>query len=174
MKKLTLIRHAKSSREQTLLRDIDRPLSDRGRQDAPLIGHHLKEIHDFAPDAFISSPALRARTTAEIIQCGAALTHLTIREEPRIYEAPVNTLAAVLREIPENLRHAVLFGHNPGLENLANWLCGQRAIYGLRTGGVVMLQLNLDAWTEVRPGCGSLLTYFYPAQIGGGKDAHGD
>lgn len=174
MKKLTLIRHAKSSREQSLLRDIDRPLSARGEQDAPLIARHLKELHDFAPDTFISSPALRARTTGEIIQREAALTHLTLHEESRIYEAPVNTLATVLREIPNHLRHAVLCGHNPGLENLANWLCGERAIYGLRTGGVVMLQLDLDAWAEVRLGCGRLVTYFYPAQIGGGKDAHGD
>lgn len=174
MKHLTLIRHAKSSREQSLLRDTERPLSPRGAADAPLIARHLRTLPNFAPDALVTSPAVRARTTAEVIQQEATLTHLPLREEPRIYEAPVNTLATVLREFPDNVQNVVLFGHNPGLENLANWLCGQRAIYGLRTGGVIMLALDLASWTEVRLGCASLITYFYPAQIGGGKDAHGE
>ena len=173
MKRLTLIRHAKSTHDQVMLRDFDRPLSPRGLQDAPLVAHHLREIHAFAPDFLLTSPALRARTTAEMIQREAALTDLPLQEEVRIYEAAVDTLAAVLRETPDNYQHAVLFGHNPGLENLTNWLCGGRAIYGLRTGGVVMLEVDLTAWTSTRRGCARLLTYFYPAQIGGGKDAHG-
>ena len=174
MKHLTLIRHAKSSREQSLLRDIERPLSPRGTADAPLIARHLRAMPNFAPDALVTSPAVRARTTARIIQQEAALTHLLLQEEPRIYEAPVNTLATVLRELSDTLQNVLMFGHNPGLENLANWLCGQRAIYGLRTGGVIMLALEVASWTEVRLGCASLITYFYPAQIGGGKDAHGE
>ena len=174
MKQLTLIRHAKSNHDQPLLRDIDRPLSPRGAADAPLIARYLREMHDFAPDSLFTSPALRALTTAKIVQKEAALTHLSLHEEHRIYEAPVNKLSTVLREFPDTIQHAVLFGHNPGLENLANWLCGQRAIYGLRTGGVILLTLDLLSWTEVRLGCATLLTYFYPAQIGGGKDAHAE
>lgn len=173
MKQLTLIRHAKSSHGAALLRDFDRPLSDRGLRDAPLLGRHLKEL-GFAPDALITSPALRAVTTADIIRREAGLTHLPVQEEPRIYEAPVAHLAAVLRDIPDNIGHAVLFGHNPGLENLSNWLSGERVISGLRTGGVVMLELDLAAWSRIQPGCARLLTYFYPALIGGGKDGHAD
>ena len=174
MKQLTLIRHAKSSQGHALLRDFDRPLSDRGLRDAPLLGRHLKTLPGFAPGALITSPALRARTTAGLIRREAGLTQLPLQEEPRIYEAPVSTLAAVLRDIPDKIGHAVVFGHNPGLENLTNWLCGQRAVSELRTGGVVMLELNLEAWAGVGLGCGKLLSYFYPAQIGGGKDAHGE
>ena len=173
MKQLTLIRHAKSAHDHVLLRDFDRPLSDRGLRDAPLVARHLKEIQQSAPDALITSPALRARTTAEIIRREAALTHLPLTEEPRIYEAPVDTLAAVLRGIPDTFGDVLLFGHNPGLENLANWLCGQRAVYGLRTAGVILLELDVPVWQETGLGCAKLLTYFYPAQIGGGKDAHG-
>ena len=174
MKQLTLIRHAKSGHGHALLRDIDRPLNDRGLRDAPLLGRHLKKLPGFAPEALITSPALRTRTTADLIRREAGLDHLTPEEEPRIYEAPVADLAAVLRDIPDKIGHAVLFGHNPGLENLSNWLCGQRVVSELRTGGVVMLELDLATWSEVRLGCGKLLTYFYPAQIGGGKAAHGD
>ena len=174
MKKLTLIRHAKSSHGDGLLRDFDRPLSARGLRDAPLIGRHLREVHSLTPDAVITSPALRALTTASIVVRELGLTDSDLRHEPRIYEAPVRSLASVVQGIPDNISHAILFGHNPGLEDLSNWLCGRRAVQGLRTGGVVMLELKLDSWQDADLGSAGLLTYFYPALIGGGKDAHGD
>ncbi len=174
MKHLTLIRHAKSSHDEALCRDFDRPLSSRGLRDAPLLGRHLREAHAFAPDALITSPARRALTTATIIRQEAALTHLLLQEEPRIYEAPLRDLLAVLRALPEPLRHPVFFGHNPGLELLANHLCGPSTVHGLRTGGTLILALPDLPWPQVGPGTATLLTHLYPALIGGGKDAHGD
>lgn len=171
MKRLTLIRHAKSSHNLPLVQDFHRPLNARGLRDAPLIGKHLKKAHHFAPDCLITSPAERARTTASIIAGEIGFPAAELQEEPRIYEAPLRDLSAVVRHLPDTIQHAVLVGHNPGLELLANWLCGLQTITRLRTGGVVMMGLAIGSWSEADPGCGSLLTYFYPAQIGGGKEA---
>ena len=174
MKYLTIIRHAKSTHDNPLLTDFQRPLSPRGLRDAPLIGHHLKTAHAFAPDALITSPALRAATTAAIVIRSAGLDTAMLTEEPRIYEAPLRGLVSVLHGIPDEIRHAALFGHNPGFEMLANWLCGSRNITALRTGGVIMLHLDIPAWSGADVKSASLHTYFYPAQIGGGKDALSD
>lgn len=172
MKNLTLIRHAKASRDNPLIQDFERPLSGRGLHDAPLIGKHLKKVHAFAPDALITSPAKRAFTTASIIARKAGLQDVPLLEEPRIYEAPVDTLAEVLRGLSDQIKHAALFGHNPGFEALANWLCGPGTIASLPTGGVVMLELKVKSWSQVDAGCGTLLEYFCPSQIGGGKEAY--
>lgn len=175
MKHLTLIRHAKSDHGSRLITDFQRPLSARGLRDAPLIGRHLLTTHAFAPDRVVTSPARRAATTASLVLEAAGLdSSLTLHGEPRIYEAPLPSLIEVVRSLPDASGHSVLFGHNPGLELLANWLCGTAVIDGLRTGGVIMLQLEGDRWSQAGPGTASLLTYFYPAQIGGGKQAHAD
>lgn len=174
MKRLTLIRHAKSDHGAPLLQDFQRPLSARGLRDAPLIGRHLKAAHAFGPDVMITSPARRAATTASLVLEAAGLEAEGLQEEPRIYEAPLRSLVEVVHGLPETAGHAVLFGHNPGLELLANWLCGAQAIEGLRTGGVILLQMDLHHWSNAAPRTGTLLTYFYPAQIGGGKEAHAD
>lgn len=87
MKRLTLIRHAKSSWSNQAIADFDRPLSERGLRDAPKMGAHFKTITLPPVERMISSPALRARTTADLIaqELGLAAERLTL--EPRIYEA---------------------------------------------------------------------------------------
>lgn len=170
MKQLTLIRHAKSSHDLAMVQDFDRPLSARGLRDAPLIGQHLAKEPSFHPDALISSPALRALTTASIIQREAGLHALPLEMEPRIYEAPLRDLLDVVHGIAPQTRHAVLFGHNPGLEMLANFLCGARVINGLRTGGVIRLSLNAPTWKEADFKTAVLDDYLFPSLIGGGKE----
>ena len=88
MKRLTLIRHAKSSHDSPLMRDFDRPLNARGIRDATLLGRHLDETHDFLPDLVISSPATRAITTARMLAKETAISEWGIRQDERIYEAP--------------------------------------------------------------------------------------
>ena len=172
MKKLTLIRHAKSDHPPEIGRDFDRPLSARGLRDAPLIGQHLLEKHAFSPDRIISSPANRAYTTASLVRSAAGLTHLPIIEAPDIYEADSRSLAGVIAAISNHYQHPVLFGHCPGLENLANWLCARRLSHSLPTGGIIMLELAINSWAELDLGCATLLHYILPSEIGGGKDAH--
>lgn len=172
MKQLTLIRHAKSDHAASAARDFDRPLSLRGLRDAPLIGKYLRDKADFELGRVLTSPALRTVTTANLIlqemgqPVGAGLP------DARIYEAPGTQLAEVLQEIPDSVSHAVMIGHNPGLEELTNWLCGRSVLRGLRTGGMVFLRIA-GTWNDLHEGVGTLQDYVYPAMIGGGKEGHG-
>lgn len=171
MKRLTLIRHAKSSHDNPALRDFDRPLNARGRRDAPAIGRHLDETYNFLPDLVISSPATRAITTARMVAKETAIDEWAIRQESRIYEAPFSEIAAVVRGVPDEFQHVAVFGHNPGLEDFTNWLCAREAVIGLRTGGVVMLEVHLDNWASLEAGTAVLKEYIFPALIGAGKEA---
>ncbi|MES2709620.1 MAG: histidine phosphatase family protein [Verrucomicrobiota bacterium] len=171
MKRLTLIRHAKSSHDNPAMRDFDRPLNARGRRDAPAIGRHLDETHDFLPDLVLSSPATRAITTARMIAKETALDEWAIRQDERIYEAPVSSLAAVVRELSDHFQHVAIFGHNPGMEDFTNWLCGHPAVTGFRTGGVVFLELDLESWSGLHAGTAVLKDYLFPAMIGAGKES---
>src|ERR1043165_2034510 len=123
MKTLLLLRHAKSSRDDALLRDFDRPLNDRGQDDAKLIGRYLQE-KEFVVDCVISSPAKRARRTAEIFLKAAGVSLDPILDE-RIYEAGRQQLLTVVSEIDPTHNVVLLIGHNPGFEDLVEWLTGQ-------------------------------------------------
>lgn len=170
MKSLTLIRHAKSSHDNPSVRDIHRPLNGRGRRDAPAIGRHLDESFQFAPDLIISSPASRAIHTARMIAKEIGADEWGIRQDERIYEAPLRSLLQVVREVHDDFAHVALFGHNPGLETFCNWLCGEKVIDGLRTAGVMMLEVDTESWAAVNQGCAKLKLYLFPAMIGAGKD----
>lgn len=169
MKYLTLIRHAKSSHDNPALRDFERPLNSRGRRDAPAIGRHLDEAFAFSPDCIISSPASRAINTARLIVKEIGHDPWSIKQDERIYEAPVTALLEVVRDVKDEVNQLALVGHNPGLEDFCNWLCGSRVVAGLRTGGVLMLELNVFSWKEVTEGKARLREYFFPAMIGAGK-----
>lgn len=169
MKHLTLIRHAKSSHDDPALNDFDRPLNDRGRDDARAMARHLLQAGAFRPDYYLTSPALRALTTAEMVAKEMGVATSALHHEPGIYEAPVPRLTAALAALPDHAKHAALFGHNPGIENMTNWLCGSVAVQGVVTMAVVSLELHISSWQDIRPGCASLLDYVYPKLIGAGK-----
>src|SRR5688572_6245486 len=148
MKFLTLIRHAKSSRDNPRQPDQLRPLNPRGARDAPAMGKYLDTTFRFAPDIIISSPATRAIDTARLIAAGIGCGEWQIKQDERIYEAPVSSLLEVIREQDENHAHICLVGHNPGMENLTNWLCGSRAVEDVVTCAVVMLELDIESWEK--------------------------
>ena len=116
MKTLYLLRHAKSSWNDSSLRDFDRPLNERGRADAPVIGKHLAS-EDLSDPLLICSPALRTRETAQIVLRNANL-HVEPRFDDRIYEASLRDLLQVVSEIDDARETLILIGHNPGLEEL--------------------------------------------------------
>jgi len=169
MKFLTLIRHAKSSRD-TPGPDELRPLNPRGLHDAPAMGKYLDATFRFAPDIIVSSPATRAIHTARLIAEGIGFNEWQIKEDPRIYEAPVPSLMEVIHDQPDEFGHVCLVGHNPGMENLTNWLCGSRAVFDVVTCAVIMLELDISSWPKAGEGTARLREYLYPALIGLGKD----
>lgn len=170
MKYLTLIRHAKSSRDDPRQPDEFRPLDERGRRDAPAMGRYLDTTFRFSPDVMVSSPATRAITTARAIAEAIGYSEWQIQQEGRIYEAPVSSLAEVIHDQPDEHQHVCLVGHNPGMENLANWLCGMRVVEDVVTCAVIMLELDIPSWTKADMGRAKLREYIYPALIGLSKD----
>ncbi|MGH2945214.1 MAG: phosphohistidine phosphatase SixA [Solirubrobacteraceae bacterium] len=116
MKRLYLLRHAKSSWKEPGLSDHDRPLAGRGRRAANAIARHLRE-QGIEPQLVLCSPARRARETLEPIE--PALGRRAVRVEPELYGASVGALLEQLRAVRDDLESVMLVGHNPGLQQLA-------------------------------------------------------
>lgn len=160
MLRLTLIRHAKSAWDDPALDDFERPLNDRGRRDAPVMAQRLLDTRR-APDRLLSSPALRAITTARVFAAALGVKNEQIALDPRIYDASRKTLAEIVRGLDGKARHVAMFGHNPGFSELARWLA-TCPFSQLPTCAVAQLELQIGSWDELGAGCGRLATYLYP------------
>jgi phosphohistidine phosphatase len=123
MKKLFLIRHAKSSWDNMEMSDFDRPLNERGEKDAPRMAKLLKQ-RAVAPDRMITSPANRARCTCQLFAKVLEFEKKKIISEQKLYHATPDAILKVLASLPEHKRDeediALLFGHNPGITEFAN------------------------------------------------------
>jgi len=146
MKTLFLVRHAKSSRDDPSLPDRDRPLDDRGRQDAPKMGKRLAK-RDVKPDLLLSSPALRALTTAQLIAEEVGYKHKEIVADDRLYHSSADDLLAVIRALDKKLHSVMLFGHNPEFTDLAHRLSSE--ISDMPTCAVVEFNFDTKAWSDV-------------------------
>ncbi|TAN53297.1 MAG: histidine phosphatase family protein, partial [Methylococcaceae bacterium] len=135
MKRLVLIRHAKSSWKNADLDDFDRPLSGRGKREAPATALRLKQL-GLQPDLLLSSPAKRARKTAKIVAETLAYPVVEIRLDARLYLQGVDALEAVLAETGDADATVMLVGHNPDLTRLAERLTGE-TLDEIPTAGVV-------------------------------------
>jgi len=146
MKTLLLVRHAKSSRDDPMLPDKDRPLNERGMRDATRVGEQLVK-RDAKPDLMLSSPARRALTTAEIIarKLGYRLKDIVV--EDRLYAATPDDLLAVVHELDDKAKRVMLFGHNPELTELAHRLSGK--ITGMVTCAVAEFAFDTKSWSNV-------------------------
>lgn len=162
MRLLTLVRHAKSSWDYTELRDFERPLNERGRRDAPIMAERARRLLG-QPDRLISSPALRAITTAHVFAEAFGLQRDEIELQPKIYDATTDTLLRIVRELSDADSHVMLFGHNPGFSELAN-LLARCPFDEMPTCAIVQLELEIRGWRDAAPGCGQLRQYSYPKQ----------
>ncbi len=145
MKTLLLMRHAKSSWKDTDLPDHERPLNKRGRRDAPMMGELLAE-RELIPERILSSSALRARQTAELLAETAGYTG-TITYLDRLYMAEVDEYINVLNDLPDDVDPALLIGHNPAMETLLQMLSGK--IESLPTAVIALLRLPIESWAEL-------------------------
>lgn len=162
MRILTLVRHAKSSRDYPELSDFERPLTQRGRKDAPAIAAKLRKA-DLKPDLMVTSPALRAITTARLFADMLGILPEAISVNPHIYEASVQTLLHIIRTLPDGKREVMLFGHNPGLTHFAHQLA-ECPFDELPTCSAVRIELPVKAWTLVRHGVGKVLRFDAPKE----------
>ncbi|MGI4862501.1 MAG: SixA phosphatase family protein [Janthinobacterium lividum] len=149
MKTLYLMRHAKSSWSFDDLSDRERPLNDRGRDDAPRIGQALAKRH-LALDLMVSSPAVRALSTAVLVARELHYPHDKIRVEPSIYEADLDTLLAVIQALPDEAGSVLLTGHNPTITDVANYLSPSPLSGEMPTAGVLCLRFQVENWAEVK------------------------
>ncbi|MDF1815326.1 MAG: histidine phosphatase family protein [Verrucomicrobiales bacterium] len=140
MKLLTIVRHAKSSWDFAELSDRERPLNKRGLRDAPAMGKRLLEA-GIVPDKIVSSDAVRAWSTAEIIAAELDYPSAEIVAEPRLYHALVEELLDVIPGLGEGCEHLMIFGHNPGFTELVNHF-HPGLTYNLPTAGVVSFKMN--------------------------------
>ena len=146
MKTLFLVRHAKSSRDDPALPDRDRPLDDRGRRDAPRMGKRLAK-RDVKPDLLLSSPALRALTTAQLIADEIGFKCKDIVVDDRLYASSPDDLLAVIRALDNKLDRVMLFGHNPEYSELAHRLSSD--IVDMPTSAVAEYNFDTKAWSDV-------------------------
>ncbi|WP_348788434.1 histidine phosphatase family protein [Leifsonia sp. NPDC080035] len=143
---LLLLRHAKSDWSGSLA-DLDRPLAERGRAQAPLAGRWLASRAD-SIDLAIVSPARRARETWELASAELP-TVPPARLDDRVYAASTDQLLDVLGDVPDDVRTVVLVGHNPGMEQLASLLAGDAVV--MRTAGIAEFGVT-GGWSELGSG----------------------
>lgn len=171
MKTLSILRHAKSSWDDAGLPDFERPLAPRGRKAAPLMGRHMREL-GIAPDLVLCSPALRTRETASLTLNELGEHRPPVTYDETIYEATADALMAALRPLPATIGHVLMIGHNPGLQDLileltAGRLEGPHAAIAakLPTAALVVLELAIQEWRQIEPGCGTVRHVATPRQL---------
>lgn len=167
MKKLYIVRHAKSSWDDTELDDFDRPLNKRGLKDAPRMGKRLREKR-ITPDIMLSSPAVRAITTCHAIAAVLQFEESKIKTDKRLYHANEDQILEVIRGLNDSIRDneevVFIFGHNPGLTEFVNSLLNT-TIDNIPTCGVVATELPVERWQDVTFGCGKMLFFDFPKRV---------
>jgi phosphohistidine phosphatase len=159
-RQLTLLRHAKSSWDGPGLKDRDRPLNERGERDAPVMGRRLR-ARGSRPTLMLTSPAVRARRTAQIIASEIGYPQEFLQREEDLYLASPGEIIAVIARQDSSFRDLIVCGHNPGLTELANRLTGA-GIDNVPTTGVVIIGLDLKSWADLDGAQGELLLFDYP------------
>ncbi len=163
MKTLLILRHGKTQSDAPA-GDHARELTERGHRNAAAMGAYIHNLVG-TPDAIITSDATRALQTAEIVAEAVGFqTPLTV--VPRIYAAELNTLLALVRSILDEVDTAIIVGHNPGFEELAEALAGNHD-EGVRlpTAGLALLEFDIERWDAARKGTGRLREVATPRTI---------
>lgn len=165
MKRLILLRHAKSSHPEDGMPDAERPLSGRGERDAPRMGARLRErgIH---PDLVLSSPALRARRTAKLVAGALDYPPEDVRLDASLYLAAPEEILAVVAAQADEIDCLLVVGHNPGLTELANALLPELNLSNLPTAGTVAVDCATATWADVRAAQRRLFYYDSPKSSG--------
>jgi len=158
MKKLYLIRHAKSDWSNPSLDDFDRPLNKRGKKNAPLMGRVLrkKNVH---PNLIISSPAYRARETTRKIAKKIKYQNEIMYNE-YLYEASLKTILEIVNFIEDENDEVFIVGHNPALNMLAFYLIEFNE--NLPTAGILEIEFDCNSWREAKKNNAKFVSFEYP------------
>jgi len=148
-----LLRHAKSSHEDSSLRDYDRPLAERGRRDAPRMGEFVKEVKAL-PACIISSPAKRARQTTLLFLKAAGIDESLVKWNEDLYYGGARNYLHIIQKAPDEIDNILLVGHNPLLEETVSLLCNEQGSYTARmpTTALACIEHPAIKWEQVKPG----------------------
>jgi len=159
MKKIILVRHAKSAWNNPFLNDHDRPLAERGIADAPIMATRLKN-RGIIPDFILSSTALRAVETAKITAKILGYSNDEIQLEKSLFHASPNQLLKIIRMKNYSADTLLVFGHNPGFNDLILYLGGD--LDNLPTSGQFGFKLISDHWSDLSPENAEVWFFDYP------------
>ncbi len=160
LKTLILIRHAKSSWDNSDLSDFERPLNDRGKKDAPIMADRLHE-RGIKVDAFISSPAKRAKKTAEQFAKRYKKEGTDLMLKTELYMAGEETFLKLLEKLDDRLDCVAMFSHNPGITDFANSLADV-SIDNIPTCGIFAVSIDANKWNKSRDAKKKFLFFDYP------------
>lgn len=160
MKKLFIIRHAKSD-QSFFGNDFERPLNERGKSDAPMMAKRLME-KQAKIDAFIASPAKRAKKTAEIFAETFDKSTDKIIFISALYQAPAELFYEVVAALPDNFHFVALFSHNPGITYFVNSLGTKHQIDNMPTCAIFAIEADITQWSGFAKGKKEFLFFDYP------------
>jgi phosphohistidine phosphatase len=170
MKRLTLLRHAKSSWDDPIARDFDRPLNAKGHRAGRTVGEEMRRL-GLRFDAVVASPAARVVETVEEVAIGFGRA-LTPSFDQRIYLASLESLLDVLHSIDDRVDSLLLVGHCPSLERLALYLAGvkdkplRRSVeIKYPTGALVEISLPVSHWRDADEGEGTMTRFIRPRDL---------
>jgi phosphohistidine phosphatase len=160
-KTLLLIRHAKSSWDVSTLNDFERPLNDRGKKDAPIMARRLihKKINI---DAFVSSPAKRAKKTAELFCQEYGKNENEIIFLTKLYHASPDIFFEVIAELDNNFNTVAIFSHNIGITEFVNLLAKDVKIDNMPTCSIFAVKINAKKWADFKNVKRDFLFFDYP------------
>ena len=160
MKTLLLVRHAKSSWDDVMLPDFERNLNERGKRDAPAMAKRIGD-RKLEIDAFISSPAKRAKKTAELFMKELKEKDKKLLLVPTLYEATILNFYDAVESIKDKNNVVALFSHNPGVTDFANRLTEEK-INDMPTCGIFAVTINIDKWKDFKDAEKQFLFFDFP------------
>jgi phosphohistidine phosphatase len=171
MKRLTLLRHAKSGWDDPVSRDFDRPLNAKGKRAARAVGRYLRE-HGLHYDRIAGSPAVRVVETLEEVAAALGET-IAPAWDKRIYLASGVTLLDVVHDTPDEAESLLMVGHNPGLEDLVLMMVPDKADDATRdqveekfpTASVAEIEFDAAHWADLKPGTGRIVRFIRPRDL---------
>jgi len=162
IKTLLIVRHAKSSWGVEALTDFERPLNDRGKKDAPVMAQRLLD-KNIQIDAFVSSPAKRAKKTAELFAEVYGYKVADINFLSALYQAPVSVFAEVIAQLEDDINSVALFSHNPGITSFVNSLVPEKVqLDNMPTCAVFAIQAHITKWADFEKAKKEFLFFDYP------------
>jgi phosphohistidine phosphatase len=168
--RLILLRHAKSAWPDGVA-DRERPLAERGRKAAHVVGAYMAR-EKLIPDLALVSPARRAQETWKLVRKTLS-EKIDERDAPDIYEVSAERIVDVILAVGPDIRTLLIVGHNPGMENAASLLVADgdadavdRMEDKFPTAGLAVIDFDVDGWDEIAAGSGYLERFVTPKSLG--------